>query len=466
MVYSPDVEVNRLVTELAESNWSLWTDLEGAPAPAAQSADGAAVPDSADASSSSASSSSGAVVASPSPIAAIAAAVSSSCSPSRPTAMSPLSITDACACAGGNSLDFGRHFAVTHAIEFDEQRAKDLQHNVHVLRLQDSMRVHQGDANAILPSLRQHILYVDPPWLGPNYKELLKEQPELFLGPTSLPDLCWGVYERDDDSTCRVIAMRLPYEYDCDALASRMVALPPSLVAEVVASGRTAESIDPFLVPRPLPFRVLLGKIWLVIFCLPSRQERAEARAKVLGLETNSASASSSSVAPSAAAIAAAVAPTAATAPPSIPLHFNLSSLDRLIYALNGFDVWHARECDPSFFDWEKARWIATKRWKGCTQRPAAKVHSEDKQRALQREGKDKKADGGGKPQSETQVKRKQERQQRYKAKVEAKQQAKDERRQAHKEEAVVMTDVAANGAPAAAPEPDASATSAAPAST
>jgi hypothetical protein len=374
MIYSPDAEINRIVTEIAECSWSTWTDLE------------------------------------------VNDGLTNTLPPLR-IARSPLSITDACACAGGNALDFGRHFARTHAIEFDSNRASDLRTNVQLLRLNDSVQVHEGDANVVLPTLSQDLLYVDPPWRGPNYKELMAIDPELYLGDRTLPDICWDLYER---GACRIISMRLPFEYDADALARRMVSIPPSLMDQAKVVGC---DINPFDVPRPFPFRVLQGKLWLVVFCLPSAEEKANAHAKIFGSNSTQGTVNSPST-----HTAAAAASSSSSSSPS--LHFNLNNLDSLIYSLNGYNIWHNNECDPAFFDYEKCRWISTRRWRGCTGKPAEKTIPPHQQAILEMEGKNKK-NIGGKLQSEQQVKRKQERQIRYKEKQNQRQIAKIERRQA-----------------------------------
>jgi hypothetical protein len=234
---------------------------------------------------------------------------------------------------------------------------------------------------------------------GPDYKQTASTT-DLYLGSHSLTSICWDLYQRD---AARVIVFRIPHEYQHDALAAHMVRLPPELVAEAAERGR---EIDPFLVPRPHPFRLQLERVVLLVLCLPSREEKEAARRKVLGLdEVSSTASASSSSSPSARA----------------PLHFTLHNLDSLIYTLHAYDTWHHGESSPSFFDWEKQRWIPTRRWKGCTGEKARKVHGQEKQQALQQEGK------GRLPgvQTEREKKRAQKRKERGDAKMHAKLEAK-----------------------------------------
>lgn len=44
----------------------------------------------------------------------------------------PFIVTDACACIGGNTLSFARHFHAVHATEVDPQRCDMLKHNCQI----------------------------------------------------------------------------------------------------------------------------------------------------------------------------------------------------------------------------------------------------------------------------------------------------------------------------------------------
>ena len=137
-IYSADAEINRIATDILEnSNWSTWTDLEG----------------------------------STSTLSASTSTSSAAASASLKIASSPYSITDGCACSGGNALNFGRYFAQTHAIEFDENRCRDLRQNVSLFRMQSKVNVYQGDSFTQICKIAaantpQHVLYLDPPYVS------------------------------------------------------------------------------------------------------------------------------------------------------------------------------------------------------------------------------------------------------------------------------------------------------------
>lgn len=85
----------------------------------------------------------------------------------RPAHIRDLTITDGTACVGGNALNFSRHFRRVHAVEIDPLRHAFLRHNcgVHALAHR-ARRIHPilGDCMRVIPTLRQDIVFLDPPW--------------------------------------------------------------------------------------------------------------------------------------------------------------------------------------------------------------------------------------------------------------------------------------------------------------
>lgn len=330
--YSPDAGIDGLIRRLADGAWSTWTDLDDPPV-----------------------------------------------TPAQPIIVSPYAITDACACSGGNAIDFGRHFSHTNAIEIDPQRCDDLRHNIRLLGLEQRVRVIEGDANIELPKFHQSVIYADVPWGGPQYKDSISKGADLFLGTTSLKDWCWNLYMTH---SCRLVVLRLPFDYDHSSLARHMVRIPPEFET-CASSEEEGLKLKPFDIPRPHPFKIQLEKVVILVFALPSKEEMEQAREKIFGkvdtISTQAAASSSPSTSSS------------SSSPSSLPpLHFTLRNLDSLIYTLNGYNHFHHYDMDPAFFDWEKLRWIATRRWRGCTLQPATKLISDEKQAMLESEGREK----------------------------------------------------------------------------
>ncbi len=96
-------------------------------------------------------------------------------------------ITDGTACAGGNTISFCKKFKKVQAVELDTTRYEMLMHNLKILRCANATCCHANYLELVC-SLTQDIVFLDPPWGGPSYKE--KDEVELFLGDVPLDEIC------------------------------------------------------------------------------------------------------------------------------------------------------------------------------------------------------------------------------------------------------------------------------------
>jgi 16S rRNA G966 N2-methylase RsmD len=87
-------------------------------------------------------------------------------------------ITDLTGNVGGDTIMFSLNFGHVEAIEIDKDNFEALKNNVKVFKLKN-VTLHQGDATKLF-RWKTDILYVDPPWGGPDYKE--KQNLDLYLG--------------------------------------------------------------------------------------------------------------------------------------------------------------------------------------------------------------------------------------------------------------------------------------------
>jgi len=96
-------------------------------------------------------------------------------------------VADATACIGGNTYSFAQHFSTVHAYELDPVRAAYLAHNIRVLNIQN-VTVIGGD---VLRRMNQpyDLVFIDPPWGGPEYKQ--SESIQLTLSGKPLEDVCF-----------------------------------------------------------------------------------------------------------------------------------------------------------------------------------------------------------------------------------------------------------------------------------
>ena len=78
-------------------------------------------------------------------------------------------ITDATGCVGGDTINFAINFKYVHSIEIKKDNYAALKANVIAYDLKN-VKLYNGDAT-IGYNWYTDVLYVDPPWGGPNYKE-------------------------------------------------------------------------------------------------------------------------------------------------------------------------------------------------------------------------------------------------------------------------------------------------------
>lgn len=84
-----------------------------------------------------------------------------------------LIITDAMACIGGNTLSFSVYFKSVNANELNTTRFQYLVHNMKQYEKTNILFYNDNYLN-IIHKLKQHIVFIDPPWGGPIYKSQYK----------------------------------------------------------------------------------------------------------------------------------------------------------------------------------------------------------------------------------------------------------------------------------------------------
>jgi tRNA G37 N-methylase Trm5 len=119
-------------------------------------------------------------------------------------------ITDATACIGGSCASFAKVFSKVHAIEIDSKKYDYLRHNMLIMGFREVVHCICGDALQVCPRLKQDVIFIDPPWGGPEYK--LSSKISLFLSGRPLADVCCelSVYTH-------YIAIKVPTNFDENA---------------------------------------------------------------------------------------------------------------------------------------------------------------------------------------------------------------------------------------------------------
>lgn len=94
------------------------------------------------------------------------------------------SITDATGCIGGDTLNFATVFEKVHSIELNIGNFEALKNNVGVYGF-TNITLYHGDCTELY-KWASDVLYIDPPWGGPNYRTI--QNLNLYLGNIRLDD--------------------------------------------------------------------------------------------------------------------------------------------------------------------------------------------------------------------------------------------------------------------------------------
>lgn len=117
-------------------------------------------------------------------------------------------VTDGTACVGGNTYSFSKYFEKVHAVEIDPLRCSYLQKNLELLDVANA-DVHLGSILETCPQLQQDMLFLDPPWGGPNYKS--KKKIDLYLSDLELSHVCNSLAPYTT-----YIALKVPTNFNID----------------------------------------------------------------------------------------------------------------------------------------------------------------------------------------------------------------------------------------------------------
>lgn len=115
-------------------------------------------------------------------------------------------LTDGTACIGGNTYSFAQAFHKVIAIEKDPRRAQMLKTNMLLLGMKN-VSVQCGDSINLIPQSHHDIIFLDPPWGGPDYKQYAKVQ--LYLSDRTLADVC-----NEFANVTKYIALKVPVNFD------------------------------------------------------------------------------------------------------------------------------------------------------------------------------------------------------------------------------------------------------------
>jgi len=121
-------------------------------------------------------------------------------------------ITDATACVGGTAYSFSQYFEKVNAIEIDDKRYSLLVHNINILLKEtgkNNVTFYNNNAVSLCSHLKQNAIFIDPPWGGPDYKQVTKLS--LYLSDIELSQVCNKLYKYTD-----YLLIKVPTNFDED----------------------------------------------------------------------------------------------------------------------------------------------------------------------------------------------------------------------------------------------------------
>jgi 16S rRNA G966 N2-methylase RsmD len=128
-----------------------------------------------------------------------------------------LTITDCTANVGGNTISFYLNgIKNVNAVEIDAVTCNLLKQNLRAYKLPTD-GVHCCDYLSIYKNLTQDVVFLDPPWGGPDYKKATIL--DLFLGQTNIIDICCQLMTEKKAS---LIVLKLPLNFNLPGLIEKM----------------------------------------------------------------------------------------------------------------------------------------------------------------------------------------------------------------------------------------------------
>ena len=126
--------------------------------------------------------------------------------------MKTMTITDSTACIGGDTLNFASNFSHVHSIELNNENFQALTNNVQVYGF-NNVTLHNADSVELF-NWNTHVLYIDPPWGGKEFKKHTKL--DLFMSNKRLD--CWLEEILSRKNRPNYIILKLPSNYNFNRL--------------------------------------------------------------------------------------------------------------------------------------------------------------------------------------------------------------------------------------------------------
>jgi hypothetical protein len=121
-------------------------------------------------------------------------------------------ITDGTGCIGGDTIQFALAFKNVHSIEVNFENFEILSQNIKVFELKNVL-LYNGDCTSVF-NWKTDVLYLDPPWGGPEYKS--KVNLDLMIGSKRIDLWLEEILIRKNRPS--YIFLKLPHNYNFNRL--------------------------------------------------------------------------------------------------------------------------------------------------------------------------------------------------------------------------------------------------------
>ena len=96
-------------------------------------------------------------------------------------------ITDATGGMGGDTIIFAKNFKKVNVCEINLDHVLAIYNNLNIFNLINKVNLYHRDYLNIMNNLKLNIIFIDPPWGGPNYKK--ESTISLYLNEIPLYDI-------------------------------------------------------------------------------------------------------------------------------------------------------------------------------------------------------------------------------------------------------------------------------------
>ena len=118
-----------------------------------------------------------------------------------------ITITDATANMGGNTISFGKYFNKVNAVEILDFHCKILKNNLKQFNLLEKVTVYCNNYLDVMHDLKQDVIFFDPPWGGKDYSK--NKQMNLYLNNIDIVDISNEVYKKT-----KIILIKVPKNFN------------------------------------------------------------------------------------------------------------------------------------------------------------------------------------------------------------------------------------------------------------